>query len=90
MVIVHLDPIWLILPLLAIAFLLWVLWNFWQDDRKQRKNDRAAQPKLLVSSRSLGWSQDRSQDRPAFGTASRDLGGAGESVEARVQRTARY
>jgi hypothetical protein len=84
--VVHPDPIWLILPLLAVAFFLWVLWNFWQDDRKQRKNDRAAQPKLLVSSRS----QNGSQDRTAFDTASRDARGTGQRADAPLQRAVRY
>ncbi|HEX4029656.1 MAG TPA: hypothetical protein VHX20_04790 [Terracidiphilus sp.] len=61
--IVHPDPVWLILPLLAVVFFLWVLWNFWQDERKQRRNDRAAQPKLLVSSGRRDGSLDRGLDR---------------------------
>ncbi len=45
----HPDPIWLIVPVVCIAFLLWVLWNFWLDGRRQHENERAAQPHLLVS-----------------------------------------
>jgi hypothetical protein len=45
----HPDPIWLIIPVLAVSFLLWVLWNFWKDGRKQHEAERAAEPCLLVS-----------------------------------------
>jgi hypothetical protein len=95
--IVHPDPVWLIVPLLAVAFFLWVLWNFWQDERKQRRNDRAAQPKLLVSSGRRAGSRDQgldrgpdgSRDRPAISIAARDARAAGERVNAPMQRAAR-
>ena len=45
----HPDPIWLIIPVLAVSFLLWVLWNFWKEGRRQQEKDRDAQPCLLVS-----------------------------------------
>jgi hypothetical protein len=47
--IAHPDAIWLIPPVLAVAFLLWVLWNFWKDDRRLRDNRQTAQPKLIIS-----------------------------------------
>ncbi|MGB6742604.1 MAG: hypothetical protein WBE38_03020 [Terracidiphilus sp.] len=40
----HPDAIWLIPPILAVAFLLWVLWNFVKEDLRQRGNARAARP----------------------------------------------
>jgi hypothetical protein len=46
----HPDPIWLILPLLAVSFLLWVLWNFRQEERRLRRGKRAARPQPRASS----------------------------------------
>jgi len=61
MAIHHPDAIWLIPPLLAVSFLLWVLWNFWKDERKHRQSARAAQPHLLVSTRDWDRSSSRGQ-----------------------------
>ena len=45
----HPDAIWLIPPILAVAFLLWVLWKFWKEERKQRRRTNAGQPHFPVS-----------------------------------------
>jgi hypothetical protein len=80
--IAHPDAIWLIPPLLAVAFLLWVLWNFIQDEKKQRDNARAAHPLLICSS------ADR--DLPASLTAAWDVrspGAAPARPQARIARS---
>jgi len=44
MEIAHPGFIWLVVPLLAVAFLLWVLWNLIKEDRKHRASARVVYP----------------------------------------------
>jgi hypothetical protein len=79
--IAHPDAIWLIPPLLAVAFLLWVLWNFIQDEKRQRDSARAAAPLLICSS--------AHRDLPASHTAARQARGPETAAARPLTRTAR-
>jgi len=79
--IAHPGAIWLIPPALAVAFLLWVLWNFCQDEWKSRKNDRAAEPQLIVQSQT--W------DRPAHNPAPPELRSTGREYGRPTERIIR-
>lgn len=79
--IAHPDAIWLIPPLLAVAFLLWVLWNFIQDEKKQRDSARAAHPLLICSS--------ANRDLPASSTAAREVRSSGTTAARSLARIAR-
>jgi|HubBroStandDraft_2_1064218.scaffolds.fasta_scaffold1328993_1 hypothetical protein len=72
MEITHPDAIWLIPPLLAVAFLLWVLWNFIQDEKKQHAKAHAAHPLLICSS--------ANGDFRASSTAVRDVRNSGRAA----------
>ena len=73
----HPDPIWLIIPVLAVSFLLWVLWNFWKEGRKQQEAERAAQPCLLVSTSAYERSRSLADMRDLYpaGRAMTDTAG---------------
>jgi hypothetical protein len=32
----HHDSQWLILPAMAVSFLIWVLWNWWREEKRSR------------------------------------------------------
>jgi hypothetical protein len=59
----HPDAIWLIPPILAVSFLLWVLFNFWKEGRKLRHSASAVQPYLRVSTADCGRRQSRAESR---------------------------
>jgi hypothetical protein len=61
----HPEAIWLIPPILAVAFLLWALWNFWKEDMRERRSARAAQPQPFPPA--ANW------ERPVFNNAARDV-----------------
>jgi hypothetical protein len=71
MEIAHPSVLWLIAPLLAIAFLLWVLWNLIQEDRKHRARARVVYPLQICAS--VG------ENLSGFHTLGRGVRGSGET-----------